>query len=266
MWFGMQVLRWVANFFYNWDIEVRGIENIPNENQPCVLVLNHQSKFDIFVVGFAAPKRVTIWSKKELLWLTGPFGWSIWLGNGIFVDRSNHSSARQTISITAEKIIRDRLKLFVFAEGTRNKTPEKGFLPFKKGAFAVAVNAQVPVVPIVISSLKPFVDPKRHIFERAHLIITVLPPMLPPASLKPRESAAGNGEPNASEHTASPPATSATSTSSGSGSGSGSDEFSQWVETVRARMQAVFNESSAEVLAAHAAGMRPAADAHKKAN
>ena len=139
---------------------------------------------------------------------------------------------------------------------------------------------QVPVVPIVISSLKPFVDPKRHIFERAHLIITVLPPMLPPASLKPptslkpRESAAGNGEPDASEHsssTASPPAAHSTSettasSGSGSGSGSGSDELSQWVETVRARMQAVFNESSAEVLAAHAARTRPVADAHKKAN
>ena len=137
---------------------------------------------------------------------------------------------------------------------------------------------QVPVVPIVISSLKPFVDSKRFLFKRAHLIITVLPPMLPPATLKPRESAACNGEPDASERsssTASPPAahsTSATTASSGSvsgsgsGSGSGSDEFSQWVETVRARMQAVFNESSAEVLAAHAAGTTPAADAHKKAN
>ena len=49
----MQVVRWVASPFYNWNIEVRGIENLPNENQPCVLVLNHQSKFDIFGISYA---------------------------------------------------------------------------------------------------------------------------------------------------------------------------------------------------------------------
>lgn len=114
----------------------------------------------------------------------------------------------------------------------------------------------MPVVPIVISSLKPFVDSKRKTFKRAHLIITVLPPVLPPASLKPRESSVNSGGESLAEPAARTSSGEATSTASEgtSAAPAAADEFSQWVDSVREGMQKVFFDTSAEVTAAQTTG------------
>ena len=66
----------------------------------------------------------------------------------LFIDRYNPQKGRQSIDLVAERIRREELNVVVFPEGTRS--PEGTILPFKKGAFLLAIKAQVPIVPVAI--------------------------------------------------------------------------------------------------------------------
>uniref|UniRef100_A0A8C5U8P2 1-acylglycerol-3-phosphate O-acyltransferase n=1 Tax=Malurus cyaneus samueli TaxID=2593467 RepID=A0A8C5U8P2_9PASS len=93
------------------------------------------------------PERCVPIAKRELLYL-GTVGWACWLSGIIFIDRHRRDAAIEVISRTAS------LRVWVFPEGTRN--PGKAMLPFKRGAFHLAVQAQVPIVPIVVSPYRDF--------------------------------------------------------------------------------------------------------------
>ncbi|CAF4505098.1 unnamed protein product [Rotaria socialis] len=133
------------------------VENIQvlDKNESCIIVANHQSSIDFIGMMYIWSEHVrycTILAKKELL-LAGPFGIGSWLAGVEFIDRNNRQRASETMSQIMKKIQSKPLRLWVFPEGTRN-TSEK-FLPFKLGAFRLAIEAQVPIVPIVFSSYKP---------------------------------------------------------------------------------------------------------------
>lgn len=69
-----------------------------------------------------------------------------------------------------------KLKVWIFPEGTRNR--EHGLLPFKKGAFNVAVRAHFPIVPVVISDYSPFYsNPGRYFHPNGHVIVKVMEPV-----------------------------------------------------------------------------------------
>ncbi|KAK5901204.1 hypothetical protein CgunFtcFv8_026099 [Champsocephalus gunnari] len=67
----------------------------------------------------------------------------------------------------------DQIRLWVFPEGTRNQTGN--LLPFKKGAFHLAVQAQVPIIPIVFSSYSSFYLRKQKQFNSGTITIKILP-------------------------------------------------------------------------------------------
>lgn len=92
--------------------------------------------------------RSTLIVKKELLYLF-PFGQLSWLMGVEFVDRSNPTRASKTLS-HCERLLTDKsIKIWVYPEGTRSYG--KGIQQFKRGAFKIAIQAQAPVVPVVIS-------------------------------------------------------------------------------------------------------------------
>lgn len=64
--------------------------------------------------------------------------------------------------------------MFIYPEGTRNKN--RGLLPFKKGAFKTAIMGQVPIIPVVMSPYY-FIDGKKHIFDKGHIIVKALEPI-----------------------------------------------------------------------------------------
>lgn len=72
-----------------------------------------------------------------------------------------------------EELKKKNIKLWVFPEGTRRNTGE--IHSFKKGAFHAAVQAQVPIVPVIFSSYKPFLNTEKKIFNKGEIIITALP-------------------------------------------------------------------------------------------
>jgi lysophosphatidate acyltransferase len=86
--------------------------------------------------------------KKELQW--SPFlGQYMSLSGAVFVDRRNNAASITSLRAAAERIQKENMALWMFPEGTRSMREHADMLPFKKGAFHLAVQAGVPIVPVV---------------------------------------------------------------------------------------------------------------------
>jgi lysophosphatidate acyltransferase len=86
--------------------------------------------------------------KKELQW-TPLLGQYMTLSGAVFVDRGNNARAVSSLRAAAERMRSESMALWMFPEGTRSMREQPDLLPFKKGAFHLAVQAGVPIVPIV---------------------------------------------------------------------------------------------------------------------
>jgi len=126
----------------------RSKENVANVGNS-VYISNHQSIFDFVTApGMLEPRTVTI-GKKSLLWIPF-FGQLYWITGNILIDRENKSKARSTIKQVAEAIHQRNLSVWMYPEGTRSKG--RGLLPFKTGAFRMAIEAGVPIIPMCVST------------------------------------------------------------------------------------------------------------------
>ncbi len=114
-----------------------------------VVIANHQHNLDLFICGAVMPRRTVTVGKKSLLFIPG-FGLLYWLAGNILINRSKGLEAKARLSQTTEALTKGNRSIWFFAEGTRNKG--KNMLPFKKGAFRIAIEAKVPIVPICVSS------------------------------------------------------------------------------------------------------------------
>ncbi|XP_075226548.1 1-acyl-sn-glycerol-3-phosphate acyltransferase beta-like [Lycorma delicatula] len=156
-----------------WEIR-RG--EILSKDQAGVIIGNHQSIFDALGIAEIGPnlmKGVTI-SRKEIFYYW-PFGLSAWLGGAVFIDRYNGKTANQTLLNTCSVLHKYKAKLIIFPEGTRNRNGDT-LLPFKKGAFRVAIAAQIPILPVVYSPYY-FIDSEKKHFGDGHMIIKALEPI-----------------------------------------------------------------------------------------
>jgi 1-acyl-sn-glycerol-3-phosphate acyltransferase len=124
------------------------LEHLDAQTQACVIIANHQSNYDLFVLGGVVPSRTVSLGKKSLKWIP-VFGQLYWLAGNVLIDRSNARKARQTMLTTTETLQKRQTSIWVFPEGTRNAGPE--LLPFKKGAFQMAIAAGAPIVPVCVS-------------------------------------------------------------------------------------------------------------------
>ncbi|WP_433661542.1 HAD-IB family hydrolase [Nocardia sp. CA-128927] len=114
--------------------------------RPAVFLFNHQSQFDIIIVPEVLRGGVTGIGKKELT--RNPiFGPLMRFVGVTFIDRSSTDKAKAALAPVVDTL-RGGLSIAVAPEGTRSYTPEVG--PFKKGAFHIAIQAGVPIIPIVI--------------------------------------------------------------------------------------------------------------------
>lgn len=156
------------------DVTIRGKSNI-DKAESAILVLNHQSSLDMIPMFIMWPQNCVSIAKRELLYLSGTFGIGAWLCGTIFIDRLNPESARKTMENTAEKIKKEKLRVVIFAEGTRNHGGS--FLPFKKGGFHLAVQGQVPIIPVVFSSYNNFYNKKERRFDEGKVIVEILEPI-----------------------------------------------------------------------------------------
>ena len=116
------------------------------DDQPYVFVANHASSLDIWAMFLVLPRRIRMLAKKQLARIP-LFGWGMWAGRFIFIDRQNAVAARRSID-EAGRRIHDGESVLIFPEGTRTRDGTLG--PFKKGSFHLAVKAGVPIVPVAL--------------------------------------------------------------------------------------------------------------------
>jgi 1-acyl-sn-glycerol-3-phosphate acyltransferase len=128
-------------------VKVRGLELL-DPKQPYVFVSNHRSYLDTAAMFIYTGRRIGLLAKKELLKVP-VLGVGMGFVNVMAIDRTNRESAIRTTEAAARRI-QSGVSFAVFVEGTRAKPGE--LLPFKKGAFYMARQAGVPVMPIAIKN------------------------------------------------------------------------------------------------------------------
>ncbi|KAK8844606.1 hypothetical protein IAR55_006453 [Kwoniella newhampshirensis] len=143
--------------------------------QSAVLLSNHQSFLDILYIGRIFPRRAAIMAKQELKW-TPLLGQFMSLSGAVFINRKIRKDAIKALEQAGDDMKKKGVSLWVFPEGTRSSSPEPALLPFKKGAFHLAVQAQVPIVPIVCENYHRMFDSRTR-FESGPLRIKVLAPI-----------------------------------------------------------------------------------------
>lgn len=130
-------------------VKVTGRENI-DKKQSYVIVSNHQSHFDVFVLyGWIGIDFK--WVMKQELRNIPVFGLACEKVGFIFIDRSNKKAALASLNAAKEKIV-DGTSVVFFPEGTRSTTGE--LIEFKKGAFRMALDLQLPILPLTIIGTK----------------------------------------------------------------------------------------------------------------
>ncbi|CAK7238692.1 MAG: 1-acylglycerol-3-phosphate O-acyltransferase [Sporothrix thermara] len=143
--------------------EVEDPKNILGSTRPAVFVGNHQTELDVLMLGCMFPQYCSVTAKRQLR--NYPFlGWFMSLSGTIFIDRANSKDARSAMRGAADAIQSQRQSVYMFPEGTRSYAQEAMLLPFKKGAFHLAVQAGVPVVPVVVANYSHLYAPGKFRF------------------------------------------------------------------------------------------------------
>lgn len=157
-------------------VEVRGREHL-QKGQSYVFVANHQGAFDIFFLcGFLG--REFKWMLKASLRHMPFVGFACEKAGYIFVDRSSRSAVNRTMQEARERLI-DGTSLMVFPEGTRTHDGRLG--TFRRGAFQLADELQLPVVPITLDGCFDLLPRDKGLsFVRWHrLRMTIHAPIVP---------------------------------------------------------------------------------------
>ena len=152
-------------------LDVHGAEHLAA--RPAVFLFNHQSQLDVLILAKLLRGGFTGVAKKELANSPG-FGVMFRLADVAFVDRQDNAQARKALEPAVQKL-HDGISLVMAPEGTRSATPALG--PFKKGAFHVAMQAGVPIVPIVIRNSGELMWRGATTIHAGTVQIAVLPPV-----------------------------------------------------------------------------------------
>ncbi|CRK90843.1 CLUMA_CG004533, isoform A [Clunio marinus] len=160
---------------------LRGHKHL-EEERAAVIISNHQSSLDILGMLEIWPvmKRTTVIARMLLLF-AGPFGIGAWLCGLVFINKDSADRGKKKMNKAMEKLKNEKTKLWVFPEGYRNRA---GTIDeFKKGAFHLAIDAQVPIIPVVFSSYLTFTSKEKKIFNSGEILIEALP-AIPTKGLK----------------------------------------------------------------------------------
>jgi 1-acyl-sn-glycerol-3-phosphate acyltransferase len=171
-WYGRVFCRGLVRMM-GWTIEADHPERL-RDLRPCVIVGNHQSFLDVVTFGSIFPPRTVSAGKREIGKIP-VFGWFYRLSGNLTIDRAHARSALASLQAAAEAMRTERIAVWFMPEGHRN--PRETLLPFKSGAFRLAVAAQAPVVPIVAEPLTVIADTKRRLARPGRLRIRVLEPV-----------------------------------------------------------------------------------------
>ena len=171
--FSLSLFADTASALINLDLEVEGEENLWAQ-RPAVFVFNHQSKADVVIMARLLRQDIAGVGKKEIRRLP-VIGRVLELGGVVMIDRKNAGSAMKAMAPLVEAMREGGRSVVLAPEGTRTVSPR--LAPFKKGAFHLAMQAGVPMVPVVIHNAGDVAPKGDFVFRPATVKVEVLAPV-----------------------------------------------------------------------------------------
>ena len=153
-----------------WRFRTRG--TLADPRRPYVVVANHESYADVFLIS-CFPWEMK-WLSKDTMFKIPCMGWMMQMAGDIKLVRGDRDSTINAIAQCRDRLAK-RVSVMIFPEGTRSKTQE--MLPFKDGAFRLAIESQAPVLPIAVAGTRNAMAKGTFRFLRAHAIAQVLEPI-----------------------------------------------------------------------------------------
>ena len=145
---------------------------IEDPRRPYVVVSNHESYADIFLISHL-PWEMK-WLAKDQVFRLPFMGWMMRMAGDVRVVRTSVGSRAQAIEGMRDRL-RKRVSVMVFPEGTRSPTDD--MLPFRDGAFRLAIEEGVPVLPVVVAGTRDAMARHSFVFNRARAEARVLEPI-----------------------------------------------------------------------------------------
>ena len=155
------------------NLKVNGEHNLWAQ-RPAVFIFNHQSKADVVIMVSLLRRDIAAIGKKEIRNIP-LVGRVMEFAGTVLIDRANSGSAIEAMQPLVDIIRNEGKSVVVAPEGTRTTTPQ--LAPFKKGAFHLAIQAGVPIVPVVIHNALDSAPKGDFIFHPATVEVDVLPPV-----------------------------------------------------------------------------------------
>ena len=154
-----------------WDFRV--VDDVrPDPRRPYVFVANHASNADPFLVAMV-PWEMK-WLSKKSIFDIPLLGWMMRVAGDVEVDRGNKESARKAMAEMRERLDR-KLSIIIFPQGTRS--PDGTVGPFREGAFRLAIEAGVDIVPLAVTGTAESLPKGSIAFRQTSASVTVLPPV-----------------------------------------------------------------------------------------
>ena len=153
-----------------WKFRTRG--RLADPRRPYVVVANHESYADVFLIS-CFPWEMK-WLSKDTMFKIPCMGWMMQMAGDIKLVRGDRDSTLNAIAQCRDRLAK-KVSVMIFPEGTRSKTQE--MLPFKDGAFRLAIESQAPVLPIAVAGTRNAMAKGTFRFLRARALAQVLEPI-----------------------------------------------------------------------------------------
>ena len=148
-----------------------------NPRKPYVVVVNHESNFDPFLLSHL-PFEMKYLSKKSLFRIPF-FGWAMRIVGDIAIDRGDKDSRGRSLD-ACKVVLAKKVSVLIFPEGTRSRTDE--MLPFKPGAFRLAIETGLEILPLGLTGTRDALPKGTWLFTPAKARVLVGEP-IPTAGL-----------------------------------------------------------------------------------
>lgn len=153
-----------------WRFRTRG--HLADPRRPYVVIANHESYADIFLIS-CFPWEMK-WLSKDTMFKIPFMGWMMQMAGDIRLLRGNRESAIDAIRQCRDRL-QKRVSVMIFPEGTRSK--DHDLLPFKDGAFKLAVETKSPLLPIAVAGTRYAMAKGSFRFQPARALAIVLEPI-----------------------------------------------------------------------------------------
>jgi len=171
--FSLSLFADTASALIGLDLNVKGQQHLWSQ-RPAVFIFNHQSKADVVIIASLLRRDMAGVGKKEIRDMP-LIGKVLEFGGVVMIDRANAASAIDAMAPLVDAMREDGKSVALAPEGTRSVSPRLG--PFKKGAFHLAMQAGVPIVPIVIRNAGDVAPKGEFVFRPATVDVEVLEPI-----------------------------------------------------------------------------------------